>query len=229
MAKKGFTMIELLVVIIIITTIAAFAIPALLRNRITANESSALASADAYYKQQMTYYYTRSQISGGTFYWTANVAGLYYLSPDGNTPIADLEKTLADSDALFKCQPPEGFKYAACSPGNFTPLPKNGYFTAVVTKYNNTPISTPQDPSKFGILLAPEIYDTTGTNVFLLTYKGEKFKSDASGCSALSTTSSSCTTGPIFVENQGYSSWSNINHPTDQTINAVGKPWIRCN
>jgi len=42
--QKGFTLIELLIVVAIILTIAVIAIPSLLRSRIAANESSAVAS-----------------------------------------------------------------------------------------------------------------------------------------------------------------------------------------
>jgi type IV pilus assembly protein PilA len=42
--QKGFSLIELLIVIAIILVIAAFAIPALLRSKIAANQSSAVGS-----------------------------------------------------------------------------------------------------------------------------------------------------------------------------------------
>jgi len=44
---KGFSLVELLIVVAIILTIAAIAVPALLRSRIAANEASAVASVRA--------------------------------------------------------------------------------------------------------------------------------------------------------------------------------------
>jgi len=56
--KKGFSLIELLIVVAIILIIAAIAIPNLLRARIAANESSAVASIRTINTGQATYQMT---------------------------------------------------------------------------------------------------------------------------------------------------------------------------
>jgi len=54
--QKGFSLVELLVVVIIIAVIAAIAIPSLLASRRAANEASAINSLRAIHSAQRTYF-----------------------------------------------------------------------------------------------------------------------------------------------------------------------------
>src|SRR5260221_12802208 len=67
--QKGFSLIELLIVVAIILIIAAIAIPNLLRARIAANESSAAASVRTIATGELTY-----QPANGVY--AANLAAL---------------------------------------------------------------------------------------------------------------------------------------------------------
>src|ERR1700722_19267008 len=71
--QKGFSLIELLIVVAIILIIAAIAIPNLLRARIAANESSAVASVRTINTAEITYQtgnptvgYASLSVLGGT-------------------------------------------------------------------------------------------------------------------------------------------------------------------
>ena len=64
--EKGFSLIELLIVVAIILIIAAIAIPNLLRSRIAANEASAVGSIRAINTSQVTYASTYSNVGFGT-------------------------------------------------------------------------------------------------------------------------------------------------------------------
>jgi type IV pilus assembly protein PilA len=59
--EKGFSLIELLLVVVIILVIAAIAIPNLLRSRLAANESSAVASLHSVNTSELVYSTTFGQ------------------------------------------------------------------------------------------------------------------------------------------------------------------------
>src|SRR5271169_5406976 len=75
-SSKGFSLIELLIVVAIILIIAAIAIPNLLRSRIAANQASAVGSLRTLNTAEITYSSTYN--SGFT-------ATLTYLAPNGTS------------------------------------------------------------------------------------------------------------------------------------------------
>jgi prepilin-type N-terminal cleavage/methylation domain-containing protein len=63
-SQKGFSLVELLVVVIIIAIVAAIAIPNLLASRRAANEASAISSLRTIHSAEVTYFATTGQNSG---------------------------------------------------------------------------------------------------------------------------------------------------------------------
>jgi len=112
--QKGFSLIELLIVVAIILIIAAIAIPNLLRARISANEASAVASCRTMNTASITY-----NSSYGTYPATLSALG----PSNGATP------TSSSADLLDQVLAPTGgvnastksgytFTYASATPFN---------------------------------------------------------------------------------------------------------------
>ncbi|MEY2413573.1 MAG: type pilus assembly protein PilA [Acidobacteriaceae bacterium] len=135
--QKGFSLIELLIVVAIILIIAAIAIPNLLRARISANEASAVASIRTITRAQVSY--TTSQPVIGY------ASSLLVLGPNG---------------AATPCAPdPAGATGACLLDAQLASGTKSGY-TVTVSSSGGPPASS------YEAIASPVVVNQTGTRYF---------------------------------------------------------------
>jgi prepilin-type N-terminal cleavage/methylation domain-containing protein len=159
--QKGFSLIELLIVVAIILIIAAIAIPNLLRARISANESSAASSVRTINTAEISFYstYPANGYSG------AGAAALGALGPG----------------AVTGCPAAGPLVTAAClidwnlSQASTIALQKSGYYFGLGNASGGPPFL---DYTAGG---APASFNTTGVNSFCSNEDGVIHKNDQGG------------------------------------------------
>ena len=125
--QKGFSLIELLIVVAIILIIAAIAIPNLLRARMAANESSAVASIRTVNTAMVTYNSTYPTVGYAT--------SLAALGPNAN-PCTPSSANGCLIDSVLSAGVKSGYNFAATGAGG--PPQVQYYATAVPVTLNQT-------------------------------------------------------------------------------------------
>ena len=135
--QKGFSLIELLIVVAIILIIAAIAVPNLLRSRMAANEASSAGSLRTIATSNVTY---------STTYGIGFSPDLLSLGPGAGAGATSDQADLIDTTLAAGTKSGYTFTYTVDPAGGSTPvLPNEGYTT------ESTPVSVNSGASYFCI------------------------------------------------------------------------------
>lgn len=176
--SRGFTMVELMIIMAIISVIAAIAIPNMLRARMAGNETGAMACCKTIATAQNMF--RRSDYPfPGHYVGVLEFARPYYYmySTDGNFSSPGYPGLVDWNLAIAH------FSHPSHGPGE---VDRHGYVFTDVDR--DTPTSTQWDRRVgFGVSAAPISYEMTGRNSFYICEKGVLYQRDA-GFSDLRTT-----------------------------------------
>jgi len=134
--QRGFSLIELLIVVAIILVLAAIAMPNLIRSKISANEASAISSIRTINTAQVTYAVTYPLVG-----YADDLAKL--AAPSGGGPATSMNAGLIDWVLGCASQP----------------CPKSGYSFRILNA-NGTPVSS------YTVVGTPQRLDITGSRGF---------------------------------------------------------------
>ena len=184
MQARGFTLIELMIVVAIIAIIAAIAIPSLLRSRMAANQTAAAASCKAFAEAEEIF--RRTDYDGdGILEYAQTLKGANSLLERnaGSGDLALVDKTFAGGEgAAGTATPKAGYV--------FTVLTSQG---AAATGGARNYIATGNMTLGYGMSAVAGAYDGTGRDQFVISNNGTIFQKDT-GDSTHSTTFNPDTT-----------------------------------
>ena len=225
--KKGFTLIELMIVIAIIAIIAAIAIPGLLSSQRASNERNASTSLKTLSSAEADFRANDRDWNHVNDFWTANVAGLYTMTSaavtgatansttDPSIKLIELSVASADTDATAISAGTENlaltnFAVSSAKAGYWymalaTDLTLSGSAesTYKIDTGGTPTMGTVHNTSKFGFMSFPDS-QSAGKYVFIVNENNTIFRSATSGAVRTGTTNP-----PGLITTPQYANWPN--------------------
>lgn len=167
--KKGFTLIEMMIVVAIIAIIAAIAIPSLIAARKNSYDTAGAANMRAYATAQTMFIKTDWAGTGRTY--AQPMTSLYQLPAaiQNGKVIALIDKGMNDAWAGIAAAP------AAAA------IPKQGYV------FGGDDPTTTTFTADYYLCAVPKAYDRSGTRLYVINVDGRPMCKDANSVAAVAT------------------------------------------
>ncbi len=190
--ERGFTLIEILVVISLLAMLLAVAVPCLLRSQMAARQASACGLLKSLVGNEAIWHAQDFDRNGVADYWVRDVQGMHSLVDAGGNAVALVSRSVAQADRS------PAFAYPV-SPG--TLVSSQGYFVQAMAKDQGgqpyvdpllpPPTAAPAAVSctnrgRYGFTAFPETYGRDGVSVYVVSEDGVIWeKSDGDGARVL--------------------------------------------
>jgi prepilin-type N-terminal cleavage/methylation domain-containing protein len=184
-SDKGFTLIELMIVVAIIAIIAAIAIPSLLRSKMSANHSNAGAALKSLVTQESIWRSQDIDKNGSADYWARDVRGFYGAKDAAGNYVKLIDAAFANADAA------SSKLYAYSGEAPVTGSSKQGYLYSAIagSRVGNSTVAaaastgldttvTNMHTSQFSFTSVPAAYNTDGVLQFIVNQDGVIWQKD---------------------------------------------------